>query len=119
VLLNDYSQLALYACFRGDRDLDLEKTTKYTLSRLGVHLRQLHNISNPRAPKESKYWRNLVCASQVADELFLSNVVDVSVVFIDSHIVAVRDLGRIIQQVGVANNAIYCAPKLGKSCKIF
>ena len=114
---NGYAEVALYACFGGDPDLDLEKATAETLLKLGVKLRQLHDIGNHRAPKSDRYWRNLVCTSQVADELFLANAIDVSVVFIVAHLVAVRDVSPFLRQADASQRIVRCVQKQGMYIK--
>lgn len=110
---NGYDEVALYACFCGDPDLDLERETAATLLKLGVKLRQLHDIGNHKAPKNDRHWKNLVCASQVADELFLTNALDVSVVFLDTRLVAVRDVSPFLRQADATQRLVRCVQKQG------
>lgn len=78
----------------------------------GIHVHILHDLSYTDSPKNTTSWRNLICATQIADYQFTLGILDAFVLFVDVKFVFVGSLESTYFITQDTNTFIYCAKKV-------
>jgi hypothetical protein len=81
------------------------------LRKFGVHIHITHKIADNSTLHGSAEWKNLICASQVADWYSLQGLENKSVHFVGSNFIAVREL-QALMSPSTAPLSLRCSPKL-------
>ena len=111
MLTFNYGQFDSHLCISGTDSLKYEDKSLEVLRRFGVRIHITHRIADNSTLHGSTEWKNLICASQVADWYSLQGLENRSVHFVGSNFIVVREL-QALMSPSAAPSSLQCSPKL-------